>query len=111
VREPESSTRQTLARVLAASGLALEVQFELSSTEAILQAVAAGLGASVVSELAVAEPALGAGRRMRVRRVAGVDLSRYLAVVTHPDSEPAPAAREFISFLARGVAPPTIPAA
>jgi DNA-binding transcriptional LysR family regulator len=111
VPEPGSSTRQTLERALAASGLALEVQFELSGTEAILQAVAAGLGASVVSELAVAEPPLGGGRRLRVRRVAGVKLSRYLAVVRHPDSEPAPAAREFISYLARGVAPPTIPAA
>jgi DNA-binding transcriptional LysR family regulator len=109
VREPGSSTRQTLARVLAASGLALEVHFELASTEAILQAVAAGLGVSVVSELAVAEPAWG--RRLRVRRVAGVNLSRYLAVVRHPDSAPAPAVKEFISHLTRGVAPPTIPAA
>lgn len=109
VREAESSTRQTLERALAASGLAVRVQFELSSIEAILQAVAAGLGASVVSELAVAEPVLW--RRMRVRRVAGVSLSRYLAVVRHPDAEPAPATREFISYLARGVTPPTIPAA
>jgi DNA-binding transcriptional LysR family regulator len=109
VREAESSTRQTLERALAASGLAVTVQFELSSIEAILQAVAAGLGASVVSELAVAEPVLW--RRMRVRRVAGMSLSRYLAVVRHPDAEPAPATREFISYLARGVTPPTIPAA
>jgi DNA-binding transcriptional LysR family regulator len=109
VREPGSSTRQTLERAMAAAGLAVTVQFELSSSEAILQAVAAGLGASVISELAVAEPVLG--RRVRVRRVAGVSLSRYLAVVRHPDSEPAPAAGEFIAFLARGGAPPTIPAA
>lgn len=109
VREAESSTRQTLERALAASGLAVRVQFELSSIEAILQAVAAGLGASVVSELAVAEPVLW--RRMRVRRVAGMSLSSYLAVVRHPDAEPAPATREFISYLARGVTPPTIPAA
>jgi DNA-binding transcriptional LysR family regulator len=109
VREAESSTRQTLEHALAAAGLAVTVQFELPSIEAILQAVAAGLGASVVSELAVAEPVLW--RRMRVRRVAGVSLSRYLAVVLHPDAEPAPATREFVSHLERGVAPPTIPAA
>jgi DNA-binding transcriptional LysR family regulator len=111
VREPGSSTRETLERALVASGLVLQVQFELSSTEAILEAVAAGLGASVVSGLAVAEPPLAGGRRLRVRRVAGVNLSRYLAVVRHPDSEPTPAAREFIGYLERGVAPPTIPAA
>jgi len=109
VREAGSSTRQTLERALAASGLAVTVQFELSSIEAILQVVAAGLGASVVSELAVAEPVLW--RRMRVRRVAGVSLSRYLAVVRHPDAEPAPATKEFVSYLTRGVVPPTIPAA
>ena len=109
VREAESGTRQTLERALAAAGLAVTVQFELPSIEAILQSVAAGLGASVVSELVVAEPVLW--RRMRVRRVAGVSLSRYLAVVTHPDAEPAPATREFVSHLERGVAPPTIPAA
>ncbi len=109
VREVGSSTRETLERALRSSGHALNVQFELGSTEAILQAVAAGLGASVVSELAVAEPALG--RRLRVRRVAGLDLTRYLAVVTHPDAEPGPAAREFIGLLARGSAPPTMPAA
>jgi DNA-binding transcriptional LysR family regulator len=109
VRETGSSTRETLERALRSVGQALNVQFELGSTEAILQAVAAGLGASVVSELAVAEPAVG--RRLRVRRVAGLDLSRYLAVVTHPDAEPGPAAREFVLLLERGVAPPTIPAA
>jgi DNA-binding transcriptional LysR family regulator len=109
VREPGSGTRQTLERALAAAGLALEVLFELPDTGAILHSVAAGLGASVMSGLAVAEPALGL--RLRVRRVAGLDLSRYLAVVTHPDVEPGPAAREFITCLERGVAPPTIPAA
>jgi DNA-binding transcriptional LysR family regulator len=109
VREPGSGTRETLVRALAQLGFALRVLFELESTEAILQAVGAGLGASVVSELAVAEPSLG--RRIKVRRVAGTNLSRYLGVVTHPDAEPGPAAREFMSYLARGVAPPTTPAA
>jgi molybdate transport repressor ModE-like protein len=109
VRERGSSTRETLERALQSAGHVLRVQFELGSTEAILQAAAAGLGASVVSELAVAEPALG--RRIRVRRVAGLDLSRFLAVATHPDAEPGPAAREFVALLERGAVPPTIPAA
>lgn len=109
VRERGSSTRETLERGLSRAGLALRVLFELESTEAILEAAAAGLGASVVSELAVAEAAFG--RRLRTRRVAGLDLSRYLAVVTHPDAEPGPAAREFIASLARSGAPPRIPAA
>ena len=109
VRERGSSTRETLERGMSRAGFALQVLFELESTEAILQAVAAGLGASVVSSLAVAEPF--PRRRLRARRVAGLNLARYLAVVTHPDAEPGPAAREFISLLERGGAPPVIPAA
>ena len=109
VRERGSSSRETLERGMSRAGLALQVLFELESTEAILQAVAAGLGAAVVPVLAVAEPSLG--RRIRTRRIAGLNLARYLAVVTHPDAEPGPAAREFIALLARGGAPPAIPAA
>jgi DNA-binding transcriptional LysR family regulator len=109
VRERESSTRQTLERVLGHSGHALSMLFELGSTEAILQAVAAGLGAAVVSELAVADPMLG--RRLRVRRVAGLDLSRYLAVMTPPDGELGPAAKAFLALLTRGATPPSVPAA
>ncbi|HVO34268.1 MAG TPA: LysR family transcriptional regulator [Gemmatimonadales bacterium] len=109
VRERGSSTRETLERAMSRAGFALRVQFELESPEAILQAVAAGLGASVVSTLAVADTSLG--RRIRTRRVAGLNLDRYLAVVTHPDAEPGPAAREFIALLARGGTPPAIPAA
>jgi DNA-binding transcriptional LysR family regulator len=109
VRERGSSTRETLERAMSRGGTALRVQFELESPEAVLQAVAAGLGASVVPSLAVADASTS--RRIRTRRVAGLDLVRYLAVVTHPDAEPGPAAREFIALLARGGAPPTIPAA
>lgn len=109
VRERGSSTRETLERAMSWAGFAVRVQFELQSPESILQAVAAGLGASVVSALAVADTSLG--RRIRTRRVAGLNLVRYLAVVTHPDAEPGPAAREFIALLARGGAPPAIPAA
>lgn len=118
VRERGSGTRYALERALAGAGLPLEVLFELEGTDAILQAVAAGLGASVLSELVVAQGALGGGGggglgglRVRQRRVAGLNLSRYLAVVTHPDSEPGPAGSEFIVSLERGAAPPTIPAA
>ena len=109
VRERGSSTRETLERGMSRAGLTLRVGFELESTEAILQAVAAGLGASVVSSLAVADTPLS--RRIRTRRVAGLDLVRYLAVVTHPDAEAGPAAREFIALLARSGTPPALPAA
>jgi DNA-binding transcriptional LysR family regulator len=109
VREPASSTRQTLERALRGAGLRLRVQFELPATDAILSAVAAGLGASVVSSLVVAEPVRGL--RFRVRRVAGLDLSRHLAIATHPDVGLGPAAREFVAVLERGGLPPAPSAA
>ena len=100
VREAGSSTRETLERALAAHGREPTVLFELGSTEAILQAVAAGLGASVVSELAI-----GGGhhpRSIRVRRAARLDLTRFLATITHPDARPTPAAAVFMSSLVAG---------
>ncbi len=100
VREEGSSTREVLTRALAARGRSLNVLFELGSTEAILQAVMAGLGPSVVSELAVAD--LAQSRRVRVRRVAGLDLTRYLAVAVHPDARLAPAASAFMAQLIHG---------
>lgn len=109
VREAGSGTRRTLEGAMARAGLPLTVLCELPDAGAIVQAAAAGLGAAVVSELVVAESALGL--RLRVRRVAGVDLSRYLAVVMHPDAQPGPAVREFVTYLERGVAPPAVPAA
>ena len=109
VRERGSGTRQTLERALGRAGLRLNVLFELRASDAFVQAAAAGLGAAVVSALAVDQPALGL--RLRVRRVAGLDLTRYLAVVTHPDAVPGPAVRECVSYRARGAAPPAVPAA
>ena len=103
VREPGSSTRETLERALAASGRGVSVLFELGSTEAILQAVAAGLGASVVSELAV--EAGHHPRSIRVRRATRLDLTRYLAVVMHPDARLSPAASLFLAQLTRGAPP------
>jgi DNA-binding transcriptional LysR family regulator len=100
VREEGSSTRETLERALASRALALRVLFELGSTEAILSAVEAGLGASVVSSLAVADRR---PPRVVVRRVTGLDLTRHLAVVVHPDARPSPLAREFLDFLSRSV--------
>lgn len=95
VREPGSSTRETLERAMASRGLALKVLFELGSTEAILRAVSAGLGPSVVSELAVSRRMPG----IDVRRVGGLDLDRYLALAEHPDSKPSAAAAQFMRLM------------
>lgn len=48
VREPGSGTRIALERLLAENGLAIQPYMELGSTEAIKQAVMAGLGLSIL---------------------------------------------------------------
>ncbi|MCF4124942.1 MULTISPECIES: LysR family transcriptional regulator [Methylobacterium] len=68
LREPGSGTRSALESAVAAAGLApdaLTVALELPSNEAVLAAVAAGAGASVLSEAVVA-PSLRTGTLVAV---------------------------------------------
>jgi DNA-binding transcriptional LysR family regulator len=52
VREPGSGTRVVASRALAQAGVHVPVAMQLGSTEAIKQAVAAGLGLAIVSRVA-----------------------------------------------------------
>jgi LysR family transcriptional regulator, low CO2-responsive transcriptional regulator len=57
MREPGSGTRRAMEEALAGSGIqpsALQVVMECTTTEAIKESVAAGLGASFVSKMAIA---------------------------------------------------------
>ncbi len=49
LREPGSGTREVMEQALAARGIAVRTVMELGSTEAVKQAVSAGLGLSIVS--------------------------------------------------------------
>lgn len=100
LREPGSGTRRTLEAQIAAAGCSLEkarVVMELGSTRAVITAVQAGLGISLVSALAAAEPiALGNVHRVGVR---GINLCRKLYLVrpsTWPRSHAAAAFYEFL---------------
>jgi DNA-binding transcriptional LysR family regulator len=53
LREEGSNTRATYERILKQHGIQLNVALELGSTEAIKQAVAAGLGISILSPLSL----------------------------------------------------------
>ena len=95
LREPGSGTREVVEEALRARGVEARVAMELGSTEAVKQAVAAGLGVSVVSSAAVVQE-LELGRLvtldvpdLRIQRT----LSR-LAVVGRPRS------RATLEFLA-----------
>ncbi|MGB9804083.1 selenium metabolism-associated LysR family transcriptional regulator [Desulfofundulus sp.] len=100
LREPGSGTRRSLEEKLTRMGLSLEeaqVVMELGSTRAVITAVQAGLGVSLVSALAAAEP-LALGRVCQVA-VKNMDLNRYLYLI-HPSEWPGSfAAEAFWDFI------------
>jgi len=80
LREEGSSTRDVLNRRMAAIGLKPRVGLELGSTDAVREAVAAGLGPSVLSGWAV-QWGVESGKLLQVR-LTGLSLERtlYLAL-------------------------------
>ena len=101
VREDGSGTRQVLqdlARRMGMSFDALRIFLVLPSNEAIVQAVEAGAGATVISEL-VAGKAVAKGSLRHVP----LDLpARDFALISHRDRHPAMAQTALKSFLFAG---------
>lgn len=98
-RGPGSGTRRVLEECLGAAGFKLDpkqIVMELGSTEAIVSAVEAGLGISVVTCWAV-EKSIKLGR-LKVLQLQGVDLKRDLYLVRRRQTL-SPAAEAFIDFL------------
>lgn len=98
VREPGSGTRKVAERALAAHDVRPQVSLQLGSTEAIKQAVAAGLGLAFVSRFAVEDQVkLGRIAAVRVREAA---LGRMLTELQLRGRTPGPAAVAFRELLA-----------
>lgn len=100
VRERGSGTRAALEAALAEARLdlgQLRVVGEMGSTQAIKQAVRAGVGVSVVSRLAV-EDERRAGL-LWCLRVSEFRITRAFHVVTHKDRTRSPLAEAFRVFL------------
>ena len=111
MREPGSGTRVTLEALFRTLGLVPQVTLELPSNEAVLAAVEAGGGASVISERAAA-PHLAAGLLVR----AGITLApRSFKALHHRDRYLGRAARALLEVAARPepplAPPPGLPAA
>lgn len=94
-REAGSSTRGVAERYLARLGVTLTPAMELGSTEAIREAVAAGLGVALVSRHAV----LARDRRIVAARLAGPRWTRDLLIVRRPGTPLGPAAAAFRELL------------
>jgi DNA-binding transcriptional LysR family regulator len=97
-REEGSSTRGVAERYLARLGVTLTPAMALGSTEAIREAVAAGLGVALVSRHAV----LARDRRIVAARLAGPRWTRDLLIVRRLGTPLGPAAAAFRDLLLAG---------
>jgi DNA-binding transcriptional LysR family regulator len=102
VREPGSGTREVSAAALARHGVRLTRTMRVGGTEAIKQAVAAGLGLAIVSRAAAADQlALG---RIAVLDVHGLTIRRTFTRLELSDRATTAAAREMLGLLYEDVA-------
>lgn len=97
MREPGSSSRTAAEDVFRNLGFPFRVGMELASTEAIKQAIMAGLGLSVLSTFTVFHEL--AGGRVRVLDVNGFPLERRWNVVAFRDTPLSLPGRMFSAFI------------
>lgn len=97
LREPGSSTRQVIEESFAREGIHLRVAMEYGSTDGIKHAVAANLGISIVSELAV--KLCEQTGLVVVREVPGLNITREFSLVYHKDKHLAPLTHTFIKAI------------
>lgn len=96
-REPGSGTRMAAERFFDAAGIRLTTAMEMSSNEAIKQAVQAGLGLGVVSiHTLEMERALG---RLAILDVQGFPILRHWYVVHRPAKRFSAVAQAFLDFV------------
>jgi DNA-binding transcriptional LysR family regulator len=97
VRETGSGTRGAMERYFADKGLEILTSMEMSSNEAIKQAVQAGLGLGILS-LQTLEQEL-ALKRLAVLAVEGFPILRHWYIVHRTDKRLSPAAQAFKAFV------------
>ena len=97
VREPGSGSREIVTKALADHGVEPRHTLEIGSTEAIKQAVAAGLGVSIVSTAAV--PDQLAQGRLKIISIRDLNIERQLWQLKIPGRLDAPAAVVFEQLL------------
>jgi DNA-binding transcriptional LysR family regulator len=97
VREEGSATRQVTERTLERAGIRWRAGMELSHTEAIKQAVMAGLGVAFVSVHAVRDEV--AGRHLAAVRLRGVRIRRHFHAIHSEARILSAGARAFLALL------------
>ena len=104
MRERGSGTREAAEAALREAGVVLSPAMELGSNEAIKETVAAGLGVTILSTLAVAPEV--AARRLIVVPMNDVSIRRSFRVVYHRDKRMGKALRTFLDMLQTSVQTP-----
>ena len=100
VRERGSGSRETLEHGLQALGLGLDafrIVAEIASTEAVKQAVRAGLGVSFISHRAVVDECRA--KLLVCVKVRDLNVTRAFYLVTHRDRSRSPLAQAFLAFV------------
>jgi len=97
MREEGSATRRVTERALQRAGVKFRTAMELDHTEAIKQAVMAGLGIALVSVYAVRGEV--ATRRLCAVRLRGLKLQRHFHVIHHEARRVTASARAFMDLL------------
>ena len=100
LRERGSGTREALERALAEAGTdlaAFRVAGEMGSTQAVKQAVRAGIGVTLISKLAVEDECRA--RLLVCLHVRDLEVRRSFHLVTHRDRSRSPLAQAFLEFV------------
>jgi len=97
MREVGSGTREIVERAFARWGIVPNVMMDLGHTEAIKNAVAAGLGVSILSRMTVARDV--AEGRLVILPIAAGPIQRDLFVVQRANGHLTPASRAFLDLL------------
>lgn len=97
MREPGSGTRSSVQRLFDSHGVAVKVRLELGSNEAIKQAIAGGLGISVLSHHTISHER--GNTELTVLDVEGFPISRYWYVVYPAGKQLSVVAHTFLEYL------------
>jgi LysR family transcriptional regulator, low CO2-responsive transcriptional regulator len=97
MREPGSNTRKEVQRIFEENHLSLRVKLDLGSNEAIKQAVAGGLGISVLSKHTLALDGLSS--QVAILNVVGFPIQRHWYVVYPTGKQMSAIALAFFDYL------------
>ncbi|MBI5587327.1 MAG: LysR family transcriptional regulator [Deltaproteobacteria bacterium] len=100
LREPGSGSRASLEESLKKNAVRIDdlnVAGEIGSTQAMIQAVKAGMGFSFISRLAVKDSSVTG--LLKEVRVLGLRIKRHFYIITHRVRFNSPVSRTFVEFL------------